>query len=208
MEPPLCLFVEVPVCAFRPFASREYQDTYPVPPPSAIYGMLLSLVGVTRRQRDRHRGVSMALAVESTPLRSRIFRKLRRDEGKEGEPKFRPDYQDIMIDLRLWVWLAKGRDQSTPDLRTRVAEAIATPSAIERFGGLSLGESSYLVDSISTGKVPPPELNFIQPDPSGFHYLTTWVDHSDDSRTQLERFTIKPMSVSNAIDHCWISIGA
>ena len=38
---PLTLYVEVPICAFRPHSSREYQDTYPVPPPASVYGLLL-----------------------------------------------------------------------------------------------------------------------------------------------------------------------
>jgi CRISPR-associated protein Cas5t len=77
MTLPLCLFVEVPICAFRPYASREYQDTHPVPPPSAVYGMLLSFVGISREEKGRHQGVAMALAVENLPTRSRVFRKLR-----------------------------------------------------------------------------------------------------------------------------------
>lgn len=214
MDSPLCLFVEVPICAFRPYASREYQDTHPVPPPSAVYGMLLSLVGVPRREKGLHRGVAMALAVESPPSRSRVFRRLRRGEkdkktkqGAEGEPNYRPDYQDILIDLRLWVWLAKGQDRAAPDLCSRVAEVIATPSSVERFGGLSLGESSYLVDSISLDKVPPEELIFVKPDPSGFHHLTTWVDHADASKSKSDRFALTRLGVSAAPESCFIHLG-
>src|SRR3989442_15695185 len=95
--------VEVPVCGFRPYASREYQDTYPVPPPATVYGMLLSLLGVPREQKALHRGAEMALALADVPgraQRSRVFRKLRRGSDLE---KTRPDYQDLLIDLKLWV---------------------------------------------------------------------------------------------------------
>jgi CRISPR-associated protein Cas5t len=206
MKTPLCLFVEVPVCAFRPYASREYQDTHPVPPPSAVYGMLLSLVGVSRREKARHRGVAMALAVESLPPRSRVFRKLRRGE-KDLIPKFRPDYQDILIDLRLWVWLKPGRDDASPDLPSRVAQALANPPSVTRWGGLSLGESTYLVDSVSIGKVPPAKLTFLRPDPRGFHHLTTWVDHADFSKSRSECFTLTPLDVSDALETCWFNLG-
>lgn len=206
MKPPLCLFVEVPICAFRPYASREYQDTYAAPPPSAVYGMLLSLVGVPREQKGRHRGVAMALAIESTPTRSRVFRKLRR--GENGLIlKFRPDYQDLLIGLRLWVWLATGGDKAAPDLPSLVAAALQDPSGITRFGGLSLGESSYLVDSISRNKTPPAELIFVQPDPRGFHHLTTWVDHEDASGSRSERFSLTPAKTLTVLQDCFFNLG-
>ncbi|MEM9702748.1 MAG: CRISPR-associated protein Cas5, partial [Planctomycetota bacterium] len=92
-DAPLLLRVEVPFCSFRPDASREYQDTHPVPPPATVYGMLLSLVGVPRERKEDHRGVRLALALEGEPERARVFRKLRR--GKELVD-LRPDYQDLL----------------------------------------------------------------------------------------------------------------
>src|SRR4029077_3026704 len=93
--------VTVPVCAFRPYASREYQDTFPFPTPSSVYGMLLSLLGVPREQKSRHRGTEMALAVRRLSGTAKVFRKLRR--GRELEDT-RPDYQDLLMDLQLWIW--------------------------------------------------------------------------------------------------------
>src|SRR5690242_4430765 len=102
MSDPLAVLVEVPICAFRPYTSREYQDTYPVPTPSSVFGMLLSFVGVARENKGLHRGVEMALAVEKLPQRAKVFRKLRRGSDLTN---LRPDYQDLLLDLRLWVWL-------------------------------------------------------------------------------------------------------
>ncbi len=50
------LFVDAPICSFRPNWSREYQDTYPIPPPSTLHGMLLSLVGVNWLDKARFAG--------------------------------------------------------------------------------------------------------------------------------------------------------
>lgn len=146
----------MPVCAFRPYTSREYQDTFPVPTPSSVYGML-SLVGVQREDKAQHRGAEMALAVEALPGKSKVFRKLRR--GTELE-KTRPDYQDLLMDLTLWVWLRQGNDLADPPLSTQIANALETPSTITRSGGLSLGESSYLVDSIAVSRDVPANLVF------------------------------------------------
>ena len=203
MESLLTLFVEVPICAFRPYASREYQDTYPFPTPSSVYGMLLSLIGVPSEEKARHRGVVMAMGIESAPGRAKVFRKLRR--GKDLD-SLRPDYQDLLIDVRLWIWLKPGKDSASPNLLEMVACALTNPALINRFGGLSLGESSYLINSISMSKAPPSELIFLRPDQGGFHHLPVWVDHLDASRTRCARFSLERLDVSSAIGQCSIFI--
>ncbi|MBM4043289.1 MAG: type I-MYXAN CRISPR-associated protein Cas5/Cmx5/DevS [Planctomycetes bacterium] len=204
MSDPLCLFVDVPICAFRPYTSREYQDTYPVPTPSAVYGMLLSLVGVPREEKARHRGVAMALAVERLPQRAKVFRKLRRGRTL-GE--LRPDWQDLLLDTDLWVWLKPGSDCAVPALPSRVLEGLSSPASVRRFGGLSLGESSYLVDTVSATRQPPGEAIFLKPDRSGFYSLPTWVDHSDPQMTRLTRFSLQSLAIEEGLNSCWISIG-
>lgn len=197
----ITLLVEVPICAFRPYESREYQDTHPFPPPSAVYGMLLSLCGVRREEKHQHQGVRMVLAMEGVPERGKVFRKFRR--GKDlGD--LRPDYQDLLIGLKLWVWLANGSDQGQPPLVEQVSTAIEYPNRVKRSGGLSLGESSYLVDSIAVRK-PNADLNmhFLKPDPSGFYNISTWVDHIGNKHVR-QRFGIESLSVAEGEKDCWI----
>jgi CRISPR-associated protein Cas5t len=197
--------VEVPVCAFRPFASREYQDTFPMPSPSSVYGMLLSLLGVPREQKALHRGTEMALAVAELPGRSKVFRKLRRGQDLENT---RPDYQDVLMDLTLWVWLRHGADEADPPLAVRVPAALRTPHAVTRFGGLSLGESSYLVDVIIVDPDPPEMLRFLVPDNHGFFCLPVWVDHVDRSQTATKRFRIAdPRPRADGLNSAWFRIG-
>lgn len=43
----VALYIDVPCATFRNSRNREYGHTYPVPPPSTVYGMLLSFVGET-----------------------------------------------------------------------------------------------------------------------------------------------------------------
>ena len=197
------ILVEVPFCAFRPYASREYQDTYPVPTPSAVYGMLLSLVGVRREDKALHRGVRMVLAVEKLPEKAKVFRKLRRGKTLED---IRPDYQDLLLDLRLWIWLQQGRDTAAISLPDKVATAFSSPSSVTRSGGLSLGESSYLVDTISIKEPPDAEGIFLQPNENGFYSLPVWVDHQDTSRTILRRFALTAMSLRSGLTSLWIEI--
>jgi CRISPR-associated protein Cas5t len=206
------VYVEVPFCAFRPYTSREYQDTYPVPSPSAVYGMLLSLVGVPRDNKAIHCGVEMVLAVEQLPARAKVFRKLRRVPQAQKNPKenelrhTRPDYQDLLLDLRFWVWLRHGRDAAPVPLADRVVQALSFPTSITRFGGLSLGESSYLVDTIVVKEPTDREGVFLQPDSQGFHSLPIWVDHQDALRTRLQRFSLVSRSLRDELQGYWVEI--
>ncbi len=204
----LCLRVEVPVCAFRPYASREYQDTHPIPTPSAVYGMLLSLVGVKRENKHQHRGANLALAIDRLPGRSKVFRKLRRGNGQAGEKGCRPDYQDLLLDLGLWVWVAKGKETTDPCLAERVRTGLAKPATITRSGGLSLGESSYLVDVVKVAQ-PPESALFIVPHPKGFYSLPTWVDHDNHTKTVLNRFHVGSIlePVEARLPSAWFIIG-
>lgn len=217
MTGPLPLRVEVPVCAFRPYASREYQDTFPVPPPATVYGMLLSMVGepaspladvaARHKAKEKHRGIEMALAIRALPeRRSRVFRKLRRGADLEDT---RPDYQDLLIDLKLWVWLRRGADPANPTLSERIPAALSDPATISRCGGLSLGESSYLVDVISIDPSPPDQLHFLIPDENqGFYSLPVWVDHLVRANTVLNRFRLsEPIAVGEGLANGWTRIG-
>lgn len=210
MVDPLPIRVEVPVCAFRPYTSREYQDTLPVPPPATVYGMLLSLLGVRREDKVRHRGAEMALAVADAPgrsQRSRVFRKLRRGSDLEDT---RPDYQDLLLDLTLWVWLRRGADQADPPLCDSIPVALRDPRTIKgRSGGLSLGESGYLVDVVRIDAQPPERLVFLLPDKErGFYSMPVWVDHLDRKNTVSGRFQLSnPVLVSEVLKDAWIRIG-
>jgi CRISPR-associated protein Cas5t len=198
--------VDVPVCAFRPYASREYQDTFPFPAPSSVYGMLLSFLGVRREDKGQHRGVEMTLAVRQLPGVAKVFRKLRRGGDLENT---RPDYQDLLMDLQMWIWLRPGSDSGKPPLSARVPHAIGDPNTITRCGGLSLGESSYLVDSITIDSTPPEELIFLMPRRDGFYSMPVWVDHIDSKRTVPERFHLsdEPIGIENGLAGDWIRIG-
>ena len=68
----VALRVEAPLVSFRNPHAREYAETYRVPPPSTVYGMLLSMVGEERRVR--HSGARLALAVLGEPTVSTVLR--------------------------------------------------------------------------------------------------------------------------------------
>src|SRR5437763_4833672 len=145
----LGLYVTVPIACFRKGLAREYLETEPLPPPATCYGFLLSLVGEERRAR--HVGCRVAPVLLNEPEQSVVLRTVWRVKnlplGASGNT--RPDYQQLLSPVELVVWLDSSEEVAGAErLEARVARALDQPSSIERFGGLSLGESTHLVDEV------------------------------------------------------------
>jgi CRISPR-associated protein Cas5t len=185
------LHVEVPVTSFRVAQAREYWETYPIPPPATVYGMLLSLVG--EEDRYRHVGSNIAVALVGRPELSVVLRTLWRVKSRDvpqgvGSNK-RPDFQELLTGVVLSVWLS---DSSEEGLSQRVAEAIAVPSGISRFGGLSLGESVFLVDTLRPWRAGDPEHGrLLVRDVRGDLSLPVWVDHVGSKGTVWQQFWLQ-----------------
>ena len=147
----ISLCISVPVACFRVPRAREYFETFPCPPPSTVYGMLLSTVGEVNRRA--HEGAEIAIALLSEPDYSVVLRTLwrvkDRNEGPGLRNNRRPDYQELLSSVQLAVWVRRGEHESaTMSLASRLIRAIDNPASITRFGGLSLGESTHLVDEV------------------------------------------------------------
>ncbi len=144
----IALYVDVPCATFRQSRSREYGKTYLVPPPSTVYGMLLSLVGET--DSKRHCGVKLAIAMLSQPQKSKILKKIRRFKVSNlSDPRNTiPEHQEILTDVRFIVWVESSEEKGTPTLVERIKHAETNPASVKRFGCLYLGESNDLVNSI------------------------------------------------------------
>ena len=213
---PLCLFVDVPMASFRPMWSREYQQTYPVPPPSTIYGMLLSLAGVEREQKSDYAGVRLAIALKDQPEIGRIFRKFRRvaQSSKKADPLAdrRPDYQELVLWLKFWLWI-DGAQAENP-LAEKICEALDTERrrTIIRHGALCLGESSHMVNEVklAIGKAAPTkrEGRFLVRDETGFLTMPVWTDHGNDV-PHVETFTLlksEPLPAQPVEAEKWIAV--
>jgi len=187
---PLGLRVEVPIASFRQSRAREYAETYPVPPPATVYGMLLSLVGEV--DRYRHRGVKLAIALVSQPEQSTVIRTFRRFKKKDihDPSNARPDYQELLTNVQFIVWIDAGTEKTKPTLPERLQQALTNPSSINRFGGLSLGESRDLVNAIYPLQQQDQEdhLYWLIQDEDGLLTLPYWVDHVGSRGTRWHRY--------------------
>ena len=191
----LHLYISAPITSFRVSQAREYWETYPCPPPSTVYGMLLSLVGET--DRLTHQGAEIALAMVSEPQRSVVLRTIWHIKDAKVGPGLgknkRPDFQELLTDIRLSVWVRRGKNENGKmPLVQRVGNALQHPDNVSRFGGLSLGESTQLVDEVrrwrpgdrSTGQL-------LVADGKGDLSLPIWPDHVGSKGTLWGQFRLE-----------------
>lgn len=212
-EPPLTLFVSVPVASFRNPYAREYLETYPYPPPSTLYGLLLSCVG--EESRNAHIGVEIAYALlDPKPYISRVLRTKWRIKDKNipigtGNNKV-PDFQELLTGLKMIIWLRHGKNESTsPSLKERVKNILARPSCASRYGSLCLGESTHMVNDLrewrdidgTTGDM------LVPADEDGDISLPIWADHVNLSRTRWGRYRIIHLNNLKLPDErMWITV--
>jgi CRISPR-associated protein Cas5t len=197
------VYVTVPVACFRKGLTREYLETEPLPPPATCYGFLLSLVGETNRRR--HLGCRVTPVLLNNPELSVVLRTVWRVKktplGSSGNT--RPDYQQLLSPVELLIWLDSSheRGDSVP-LEERVATSLREPGTISRFGGLSLGESTHLVDVVSPfeGRLAERMREhrgraFLLAE-SGRLTLPVWVDHVGSTDTRYVTGDLEDSSLS------------
>ena len=202
------LYISVPVASFRVPRAREYFETFPIPPPATVYGMLLSMIGETNRRV--HEGAEIAVALLSEPEYSVVLRTLWRVKSKNyglglGENR-RPDFQELLTNVRLAVWI---RDEKTTEssLTERIKNGFENPLAIDRFGGLALGESTHLVDEVKLLEdFPAGSYQFLLNDDDGDLSLPIWADHIG-SNTNWGQYSLCEFEASSSVpENAWTKI--
>ncbi len=193
----IALYVDVPCATFRQSRSREYGKTYPVPPPSTVYGMLLSLVGETDARK--HCGVKLAIAMLSQPQKSKVLRKMRRFKETDLSDRRNtvPEYQEILTGIKFIVWIDSLGEEVKPTLAVRIEQAKTNPSSVKRFGCLYLGESSDLVNSVrlASEKYLKQDKKWLVKDDRGNMTLPYWVDHVGSRGTRWLRYSLIEIDV-------------
>lgn len=201
------LYVSVPVASFRVPRAREYFETFPVPPPATVYGMLLSLVGETNRRV--YEGTEIAISLLSDPEYSVVLRTLWRVKSKNyglglGENR-RPDFQELLTDVRLAVWI-RDEEAAENSLVERIKKGFDNPSIINRFGGLALGESTHLIDEVKILKnFPIGSRQFLLNDDDGELSLPIWADHIGSSTTW-GQYSLTESSTESIPERAWTKI--
>lgn len=204
----ISLAVSVPIACWRKGAARELLETELLPPPSTCYGMLLSLVGEV--DRDRHIGARVTSGIETLAPVSTVLRSLWRVKTRKLAPgvgnNASPDFQQLITNAEVVIVLESGGEAARPTLEERVAMALARPETVTRFGGLSLGESTHLVNDVSGMQNAswPRSYQVFVTAPDGDTTLPVWVDHVGASKTayavgQLMELAAAPQTGSLAV---------
>lgn len=191
----ICIHVECPYASFRKSFARSYAETYVLPPPATVYGMLLSLVG--EWQRRWHVGVKLAFAHARLPRVATTLRKLSRYKygvaKKQEKLGNAPDYVETLCGVDFLCFIDSVDERCTgPTLEVRVTQAIRTPEQVSRRGVVSIGLSDDAVDSIRLvdESAPPSVWCWMSPADSGRFELPVWVDHVGAQYTRWRRFDL------------------
>lgn len=211
----ITLRVEVPYASFRKSYARSFAETYPLPPPATVYGMLLSLVG--ERFRSRHEGVRLAFAFKCErteddkicrhPCVPRVATTLRKlSRFKYGVPSKQstlgnaPDFVETLCGIEFLCWVDSSQEHlieaerppsNRRNLEERIAEALQTPVNVDRFGVLCLGLSDDAVDDVSLCERVENKWHRLLPSDTGSIELPVWVDHVGAADTRWHRYELE-----------------
>ncbi|MCA1994399.1 MAG: CRISPR-associated protein Cas5 [Coleofasciculus sp. S288] len=207
------LYLNCPCTSFPRSFARDYKETYRYPPPSTIYGFLLSLVG--EEDLTAHLGVKLAIGIigDDPPI-SRIVRKQRHHKfvrnskviAKHGEGVYptsnfsKPNHQELLTDLQAVVQIDSSEETASVKLSERVAIAFSTPEQIPRFGGLSLGESWALVNGVRPYRETDGTIRWLVVDNRELISLPVWIDRNT-GQGKFCRFRF-----GNFSEECWVKI--
>ncbi len=210
------LYIECPCTSFPRSFARDYKETYLYPPPSTIYGFLLSLVG--EEDLTSHLGVQLAIGIigDNPPI-SRIVRKQRHHKfaiGQEAKKRIakygegiyptsnfsKPNYQELLTSVRIVARINSNEESASVKLTERISIALSTPSQISRFGGLSLGESNGLINGVRNYRESDGVIRWLVKDKRGLIGLPIWINRKTGQGT-FQRF-----SFGDFCSDCWVSI--
>ncbi len=221
----ISLLVYVPKASFRKSHAKTYSETYRYPPPSTVYGMLLSLVG--EYDRYRHLGVKIATGLRSEPTLVKKFGKLSR-VGLRQDP-YEPDkkeYPDIILedgtairplkpqiietvevlyDLKLSIGVDSSDEDGDDTLERRITSALEDPASQPRHGILCLGLSDDMVDDVRLDHRGLPARWLVRSD-SGRTELPVWVHHNGSRDTRWRRFAIQNAAAPQPPAAAWVGI--
>ena len=202
-------YLDCPCTSFPRSFARDYKETYQYPPPSTVYGFLLSLVG--EENLTAHLGVQLAIGlIGQAPPISRILRKQRHHKfskqhlGTYPTSQFsKPNFQEILTDLKLVLRVDSSHEVATVGLLDRLSIALTTPEKIRRFGGLSLGESWAMINGMRLYRETDGPVRWLIKDPRGLIGLPVWIDRTT-TRGIFQRFSLT--ETPDFDDRAWVMI--
>ncbi len=209
MKDTICLYVSIPIACFRAPYARTFAESLPLPAPSTVYGMLLSMVG--EKDRYQHTGTYIAVGLINDPEHSIVLRKMWKIKQNYLLPGLNenagPGHQELLIGTELYVWINKGEDNNEVPLYNKIQNAFSNPKSVQRFGSLCLGESTHLVNDIRYSKKTDKEtFQLLKPVDLGDLSLPIWPDHVGSFTTKWKQFVLEERSSTDINETDFIKI--
>ncbi len=203
----LGIYVTIPITSFRAPRAREYLESMTFPAPATVYGFLLSLVG--EEDRHKNKGAEIGVGMLNKPEKSVVLRTMWRIKDKKNPPGInnnkRPDYQEVLTGVNLVIWIKNYPEGKHGILFEKVKDAVIEKNSVQRFGGLSFGESTFLVDEVKHFNNDLNEtIYFLKSSSEGELSLPIWVDHVGSKGTIFKQFTIE--ANEQFVPEYWIKI--
>lgn len=203
----IILHLEAPYASFRKTFARSFAETYALPPPATVYGMLLSLVG--EHFRKRHEGVRVAFAYKRMPRISTALRKLSRYKygvpSKQSSLGNAPDFVETLCNIEFLCWIDSEQEKPLENgqakganLEQRLWTALQRPEEVTRRGVVSLGLSDDAVNDVSLCETFEDKWHRLLPNDRGSLELPIWADHVKglDTRWQRYEFEKEPSEIA------------
>ncbi len=117
-----------------------------------------------------------------------MWRVKKKDQALGAGSNMSPDYQVLLTGVELAIWCDSSEETGKkPALERRLTGALEHPERIRRSGGLSIGESTHLVDDVRILGSETVEARTFLLAERGRLALPTWVDHVGSKGTRYAR---------------------
>lgn len=171
--------------SWRPPMRSDYVESYVVPPPSTVYGALLSLVGET--DPTRHVGCRVT-ASHVCHAGTQIVLAHAWRQKTPGNPRGVGDnktirFEEIFHDVQIILWVDSSDESTTPTLEQRLIQAENRRFRGRRFGIPCVGNATDTIHAHQIIHNPPHQVTtFLLPGPVPERRrsvcMPVWVDFS------------------------------
>lgn len=207
------LYVDVPFASYTTAYSRYFLETYPLAPPSTVYGMLLSLIGEYNMRK--YIGTEISIALISNPSKFKHIRTWHRYKDNKSAigtgKNVIPKSIECLWDNKYSIWIRQGKSEHNKiSLCSQIKSYFDKTNIFPRQGVLSCGCSDNMINDISIWKNDNSKGKILTISDMADLSMPVWVDHLNNKNTvywkPCKLMECNPNEYPN--ENCWIPISS